>query len=81
MRTFNDKTYRPLPDKLTIKESKIDGLGLHVKPKVGGLVAGTVVGETHVLVHNRDRAGPKTCEAFPMLAQCSPNASRMLAEC
>ena len=55
MRTFNDKTYRPLPDKLTIKDSKIDGLGLHVKDKVGGLVAGTVVGETHVLVHNRDR--------------------------
>ena len=35
MRTFNDKTYRPLPDKLTIKQSKIDGLGLHVKDKVG----------------------------------------------
>ena len=55
MRTFNNKTYRPLPQNLTIKESKIDGLGLHVKEEIEGLNAGTVIGETHVLVHNRDR--------------------------
>ena len=36
MRTFNNKTYRPLPQNLTIKESKIDGLGLHVKEEIEG---------------------------------------------
>ena len=52
MKTFNEKTYRPLPEELTIKSSKIDGLGLHTKVN---LDAGIVLGETHVLVHNRDR--------------------------
>lgn len=52
MKTFNEVTYRPLPENLTIKESKIDGLGLH---SLKHLDAGTVLGETHVLVHNRDR--------------------------
>lgn len=37
---------------LTIRESGIDGLGLHATTN---LSAGTVLGETHVLVHNRDR--------------------------
>ena len=37
---------------LTIQESSIDGLGLHATTN---LSAGTVLGETHVLVHNRDR--------------------------
>ena len=52
MRTFGDKTYRPLPKEVTITTSKIDGLGLHAsKPHS----AGTKFGETHVLVHSRDR--------------------------
>ena len=46
------ETYRPLPKGLTIKESKIDGLGLHASHPHN---AGTVFGETHVLVHSRDR--------------------------
>ena len=49
MKTFNEKTYRPLPEQLTIKPSNIDGLGLHTNEY---LDAGTVLGETHVLVHN-----------------------------
>ena len=46
MKTFNEKTYRPLPEQLTIKPSNIDGLGLHTNEY---LDAGTVLGETHVL--------------------------------
>ena len=49
---FDMETYRPLPKGLTIKESKIDGLGLHASHPHS---AGTVFGETHVLVHSRDR--------------------------
>ena len=49
---FDTDTYRPLPEGLTIKSSKIDGLGLHATIK---FEAGTVFGETHVLVHSRDR--------------------------
>ena len=45
-------TYRPLPEGLTILNSIIDGLGLHAKKD---FPAGTKVGETHVLVHSRDR--------------------------
>ena len=45
MKTFNEKTYRPLPEQLTIKPSNIDGLGLHTNEY---LDAGTVLGETHV---------------------------------
>jgi len=52
MKTFNKKTYRPLPSGVTIKPSKIDGLGLHATQN---LPAGVMLGETHVLVHNRDR--------------------------
>ena len=52
MKTFSERTYRPLPKGVTIKPSKIDGLGLHATVR---LQAGTVLGETHVLVHNRDR--------------------------
>jgi hypothetical protein len=51
-KTFNDFTYRPLPEGLTIKQSEIDGLGLCATTNIN---AGTVFGETHVLVHNRDR--------------------------
>lgn len=46
------ETYRPLPQGLTIKPSRIDGLGLHTEKSFD---AGTVFGETHVLVHSRDR--------------------------
>tara|TARA_B100001057_G_scaffold167385_1_gene168069 strand:+ start:10488 stop:10844 length:357 start_codon:yes stop_codon:yes gene_type:complete len=52
MKTFNESTYRPLPKEVTILNSLIDGLGLHA---TSYLNAGTVLGETHVLVHNRDR--------------------------
>ena len=52
MANFNMETYRPLPEGLTIKQSKIDGLGLHA---LKSFEAGTVFGETHVLVHSRDR--------------------------
>ena len=52
MKTFNESTYRPLPKEVTIHNSTIDGLGLHATTNLN---AGTVLGETHVLVHNRDR--------------------------
>ena len=52
MKTFNENTYRPLPLGVTITKSGIDGLGLHATTNLN---AGTVLGETHVLVHNRDR--------------------------
>ena len=52
MKTFDESTYRPLPKEVTILNSLIDGLGLHATID---LPAGTVLGETHVLVHNRDR--------------------------
>ena len=52
MKTFDESTYRPLPKSVTIRDSEIDGLGLHA---VEDIPAGTVLGETHVLVHNRDR--------------------------
>ena len=52
MKIFNENTYRPLPMGLTIKQSSVDGLGLHATTNLN---AGTVLGETHVLVHNRDR--------------------------
>ena len=51
-KVFSDFTYRPLPEGLTIKDSVTHGLGLHSTTK---LEAGNVLGETHVLVHNRDR--------------------------
>ena len=51
-KVFSDFTYRPLPEGLTIKDSVTHGLGLHSTTR---LEAGNVLGETHVLVHNRDR--------------------------
>ena len=50
--SFDKETYRPLPEGLTIKESAIDGLGLHSTQE---FEAGPKFGETHVLVHSRDR--------------------------
>ena len=50
--SFDKETYRPLPEGLTIKESTIDGLGLH---STQDFDAGHKFGETHVLVHSRDR--------------------------
>jgi hypothetical protein len=52
MKINTNATYRPLPIGLTIKKSKIEGLGLHTEQAFD---AGTVFGETHVLVHSRDR--------------------------
>tara|TARA_Y100000768_G_scaffold51958_1_gene34117 strand:+ start:911 stop:1267 length:357 start_codon:yes stop_codon:yes gene_type:complete len=52
MRTFNENTYRPLPVEVTIKQSEIDGLGLHATQLIP---AGTDLGETHVLVHTSER--------------------------
>ena len=49
MKTFKQNSYRPLPKCLTVKSSKIDGLGLHATEYIE---AGTDLGETHVLVHN-----------------------------
>ena len=49
---FAMETYRPLPEGLTVKQSKIDGLGLHASKSFD---AGTKFGESHVLVHSRDR--------------------------
>ena len=37
--------YKPLPDSLTIKESKVDGLGLFA---VKGIAQGTNLGMTHI---------------------------------
>lgn len=50
--SFKKETYRPLPEGLTIKSSRIDGLGLHATKD---FEAGEKFGETHVLVHSRDR--------------------------
>ena len=41
MKTFDESTYRPLPNGVTIKDSDIDGLGLHATID---LPAGTVLG-------------------------------------
>ena len=41
MKTFNNSTYRSLPKGVTIKESTIDGLGLHATKD---LSAGTILG-------------------------------------
>jgi SET domain-containing protein len=45
-KVFSSKTYRPLPSSLTIKPSKIEGLGLHAAEN---LDAGIVLGKTHVM--------------------------------
>jgi SET domain-containing protein len=52
IKTFDDNTYRPLPDSTTIKDSGVHGLGLHATKDI---VAGTVLGETHVLVYSQQR--------------------------
>ena len=39
------KQYRPLPSYLTIKESKIEGLGLYTKE---GIIRNSVIGITHI---------------------------------
>ena len=46
---FDPESYRPLPLGLTIKESKIDGLGLFTKVD---LRAGKKLGITHIKVSN-----------------------------
>ena len=52
MKTFKENSYRRLPKCVTVKSSKIDGLGLHATEFIE---AGTNLGETHVLVHNQHR--------------------------
>jgi len=44
---FRSHHYRPLIDELTIKESKINGLGLHATENIK---AGVYLGETHIWV-------------------------------
>ena len=51
MKKFID-TYKPLPEGLTIKDSKVHGLGLFTTK---AFPAGTDFGETHVFVVNRNR--------------------------
>ena len=48
---FTD-TYRPLPEGLTIMESKIEGLGLYAQED---FTAGKVFGETHVFAVSQNR--------------------------
>lgn len=45
-KVFSSKTYRPLPKTLTIRPSKVEGLGLHA---VEDLQAGIILGRTHVM--------------------------------
>ena len=52
MKQFDDNTYRPLPVGTTISYSGVHGLGLHATTN---LDAGTVLGETHVLVFSQVR--------------------------
>ena len=51
MKEFKD-TYRPLPNGLTIMESKIEGLGLYAQED---FLAGEVFGETHVFAVSTTR--------------------------
>ena len=51
MKEFKD-TYRPLPNGLTIMESKIEGLGLYAQEDFS---AGEVFGETHVFAVSTTR--------------------------
>ena len=39
--------YKPLPDALTIKQSKVDGLGLFAKE---GIAQGTNLGTSHIKI-------------------------------
>jgi len=41
-------SYRPLPESLTIKKSKVEGLGLFSKTKI---LKGTTLGLTHIVIH------------------------------
>ena len=47
-----DETYRPLPEGLSIMESKIEGLGLYAQQD---FLAGKVFGETHVFAVSTTR--------------------------
>jgi len=47
---FGSHHYRPLIEELTIKESKINGLGLFAKENIK---AGVFLGETHIWESNR----------------------------
>jgi len=51
-KTFDDNTYKPLPINTTIENSLVHGLGLHATEDID---AGTVLGETHVLVFSQMR--------------------------
>ena len=51
MKIFID-TYKPLPEGLTIRDSKVHGLGLFTTKH---FPAGTDFGETHVFVVNKNR--------------------------
>ena len=51
MKKFID-TYKPLPEGLTIKDSKVHGLGLFTTK---AFPAGTDFGETHVFMVNKNR--------------------------
>ena len=51
MKQFND-TYKPLPNGLTIMESKIEGLGLYAQED---FLAGYEFGETHVFAVSKNR--------------------------
>ena len=44
-KVFSNETYRPLPKGLTIKASKVEGLGLHATED---LEAGVALGSTHL---------------------------------
>jgi SET domain-containing protein len=48
---FVEQPYRPLPDSLTIKNSKIEGLGLFATENIP---AGEVLGVSHLLVSHND---------------------------
>ena len=51
MKQFKD-TYKPLPNGLTIMESKIEGLGLYAQED---FLAGYEFGETHVFAVSKNR--------------------------
>jgi SET domain-containing protein len=44
--------YKPLPDSLTIKTSKVNGLGLFAKE---GIAQGTNLGTTHIKIENDEK--------------------------
>lgn len=50
MRSTESKTYKPLPDNLTIKNSKIEGLGLFATEDIPH---GTYLGESHIKLNSQ----------------------------